>query len=322
MPHERPRPARILVVDDSRAIQMIVKRAVGRCGYPHVEIELASDGAAALGRIEHFVPDLVITDWHMPNMSGLEMLKTLRATRATAPKVGVVSTESSPRIVSEAMAWGARFWVNKPFTEEVLVQRIVEELPVSAFVAAPAPAESTPVPVATEAEPVPVEGPVKSQAMASVLGVALRGIDFRLVSTAPVASGELTPSLLVGLYATGPGRKVVGLGVMDSVAVSIVGGRAQGMDLDPIRASLGLEVPAEATRAAGAEFLGRIAILMQVGQGAGGLQLSQVSQVRRDFRNLVEVLSRKLRRSDFILELPGVGSGRMVFIALEQNRAT
>ena len=59
------KPLKFLVVDDSRAIQAIIRRAIVKCGYDPVEIKTALDGEQALDIIESFVPDLIITDWHM-----------------------------------------------------------------------------------------------------------------------------------------------------------------------------------------------------------------------------------------------------------------
>eukprot|EP01036_Dinobryon_divergens_P059569 gene59569-79482_t len=69
---------RILIVDDSRAIQAIVRRVVERIGYPSLQLQVASNGEQALRLVDSFKPQLVLSDWHMPEMSGLEMFQMLR----------------------------------------------------------------------------------------------------------------------------------------------------------------------------------------------------------------------------------------------------
>ncbi len=105
---------KLLIVDDSPAMQTIVRRSLEKAGYSDIQFKMANDGAEALDLIRSWEPDLVITDWHMPNMSGLELLQELR--RQMLPtKVGLVTTETSPIRIVEAKEAGALFVVHKPF---------------------------------------------------------------------------------------------------------------------------------------------------------------------------------------------------------------
>ena len=63
---------KFLIVDDSRAIQSIIKRAIESCNYPNLEIQSASDAETAMDLLEKYRPHLIITDWHMHKVSGLE----------------------------------------------------------------------------------------------------------------------------------------------------------------------------------------------------------------------------------------------------------
>src|SRR5689334_8946233 len=117
-------PYRFMVVDDSRAIQAIVSRVIAECGYPEVEIRRAADGEEALGLLPKFTPQLMITDWHMPRVSGLELLQTLRQLGQTHVKVGFVTTESRPAMLEQARTNGAAFIVNKPFRDNELIDQI------------------------------------------------------------------------------------------------------------------------------------------------------------------------------------------------------
>ncbi len=70
---------RILIVDDSTAMRKIITRTLRQAGYADHTIEEASDGAEALRRIVADPPDLVLSDWNMPGLSGLDLLRRLRA---------------------------------------------------------------------------------------------------------------------------------------------------------------------------------------------------------------------------------------------------
>lgn len=105
----------ILVVDDSRAMRSIVTRAVRAAGFEHAVFREASDGAEALAAVRRGQPDLVLCDWNMPELSGIDMLRTLRA-EGNAVRVGFVTSEGDFRQREEAAAAGALFVLSKPFT--------------------------------------------------------------------------------------------------------------------------------------------------------------------------------------------------------------
>lgn len=108
---------RILIVDDSKAMRMIVKRTLRQAGYGDHVIEEAEDGKEAYDAIQKSPPDLLLTDWNMPNMSGIELLETLKKT-GPAVKAGFVTTEGTPEMRKRASDAGAIFLITKPFTPE------------------------------------------------------------------------------------------------------------------------------------------------------------------------------------------------------------
>jgi two-component system chemotaxis response regulator CheY len=109
----------ILVVDDSKAMRSIVMRAVRQAGYDTVAFVEATNGAEALKLIRASPPDLVMADWNMPEMSGIELLKTLRA-EGNLIKMGFVTSESDPAMRDMAFQSGALFMITKPFTPDSL----------------------------------------------------------------------------------------------------------------------------------------------------------------------------------------------------------
>ncbi len=114
---------KILIADDSKAMRMIVKRTLKKAGFGDAEIVEASDGAEALEAVERERPDLILCDWNMPNMNGLECLQALRE-RGDATPFGFVTSESTPEMRELAEKAGAAFLISKPFTADVFADRL------------------------------------------------------------------------------------------------------------------------------------------------------------------------------------------------------
>lgn len=115
---------KILIVDDSRTMRLILKRALRQAGYGrHATIE-AQDGAEALQLVEQQRPDLVLSDWNMPVMDGLEFLTALRAAGNKVP-FGFVTSEQTPEMRERAKAAGATFLIAKPFNKTKIEQAFV-----------------------------------------------------------------------------------------------------------------------------------------------------------------------------------------------------
>lgn len=110
---------KILIVDDSKAMRMIVKRTLKLAGFTGLEFVEASNGVEAIEQIAAESPDLVFSDWNMPEMNGIDLLKQLRAD-GNQIKLGFITSENNPATRQEAMDAGATFLINKPFTPESL----------------------------------------------------------------------------------------------------------------------------------------------------------------------------------------------------------
>ena len=108
---------KVLVVDDSVAMRMMIIRTLRQAGLSDHEFSQAADGAEGLEQVRSEKPDLVLADWNMPNMTGIEMLETLRE-EGNDVRVGFITTESTSAMRSRASAAGAMFLVGKPFTVE------------------------------------------------------------------------------------------------------------------------------------------------------------------------------------------------------------
>ena len=114
---------KILVADDSRVMRQIVIRTLRQAGYDDHEIVEAEDGADALAKVSSEQPDLVLSDWNMPNMTGIECLQALRSSGSTVP-FGFVTSEGSEEMRDRAANAGALFLIAKPFTAETFTDAL------------------------------------------------------------------------------------------------------------------------------------------------------------------------------------------------------
>lgn len=108
---------RVLIVDDSKAMRMIVLRTLRQSGLAFDDVREATDGAEGLSAVADFDPQLVLSDWNMPNMTGIEFLRALRAS-GDDRLFGFVTSESNPAMREDAIAAGAAFLLAKPFDAE------------------------------------------------------------------------------------------------------------------------------------------------------------------------------------------------------------
>ena len=108
---------KILIVDDSKAMRMIVSRTLRQAGFGDHECKEASDGVEGMALVREWSPDLVISDWNMPNMNGLEFLQAIKADGLSTP-FGFVTTEGSPQMRQASEEAGSLFLITKPFTAD------------------------------------------------------------------------------------------------------------------------------------------------------------------------------------------------------------
>jgi two-component system, chemotaxis family, chemotaxis protein CheY len=131
---------RALVIEDSRAMRAILVRLLGALG---AEVTEVGDAAAALAYFDsNELPHVALVDWHIPGMSGLELVAKLRAQeRFRAMPIMMVTSESEPEQILAALDAGADEYLVKPFTKEAVVETLAL------------------LGVETEVEPAPLEKP-------------------------------------------------------------------------------------------------------------------------------------------------------------------
>jgi two-component system chemotaxis response regulator CheY len=114
---------KILTVDDFSTMRRIIRNMLRQLGYTNI-VE-AEDGAAAWSLLQREKVDFVISDWNMPNMNGLDLLKAIRADENLKPiPVLLVTAEALKEYIVEAVKAGVNNYVVKPFTAETLQEKI------------------------------------------------------------------------------------------------------------------------------------------------------------------------------------------------------
>ncbi|MEM6927565.1 MAG: response regulator [Myxococcota bacterium] len=107
----------VLIVDDSSVMRKMVRRALRQAGFKNLNVREAANGQEALDEVAREKVDMVLSDWNMPEMTGIQLLRAMRR-GGDQTRFAFVTSESTPELRARAAAAGALFVVNKPFTPE------------------------------------------------------------------------------------------------------------------------------------------------------------------------------------------------------------
>lgn len=118
---------KILVVDDFSTMRRIVRNLLVELGFANTLIQEADDGNNALVMLRAQPFDLVVTDWNMPNMTGIDLLRAIRAEPALKgmPVLMVTAENNRDQIIAAAQA-GVNGYVVKPFTAATLQEKLTK----------------------------------------------------------------------------------------------------------------------------------------------------------------------------------------------------
>jgi len=114
---------RAMVIDDSRAMRMLLKRELGALGFEVFEAGGGQEALAQLGELGSM--DLALVDWTMPGMDGMALISQIRANPAYEDmRVVMVTSESSPAQIFHALMAGVDEYAVKPITREALAEKL------------------------------------------------------------------------------------------------------------------------------------------------------------------------------------------------------
>jgi two-component system chemotaxis response regulator CheY len=107
-----------LIVDDSKVVRMVARKILEELDFAVSE---AADGQQALSACQAGMPDVILLDWNMPVMNGMEFLRALRAAAGgDAPKVVLCTVEHDMAHIEEALDAGANEYIMKPFDSDIV----------------------------------------------------------------------------------------------------------------------------------------------------------------------------------------------------------
>jgi two-component system, chemotaxis family, chemotaxis protein CheY len=120
-------PMKLLIVEDTIVVRVILRRWLRSLGLADDEILEADNGQVGLMRFESHAPDAVITDWHMPIMDGLMLVQAIRQQNKTVP-ILMITTQSDREQVVSALRAGASDYLIKPFSAAELRNKLSKVL--------------------------------------------------------------------------------------------------------------------------------------------------------------------------------------------------
>ena len=112
---------KILIVDDSSTMRRIIINTLSRIGY--TDVVEGENGKSGLEKLGQGGVEMIITDWNMPEMDGLEFVKTVRGSNPSIP-ILMVTTDAAKEDIVEALQAGVNNYVVKPFTPDTLKEKI------------------------------------------------------------------------------------------------------------------------------------------------------------------------------------------------------
>jgi two-component system chemotaxis response regulator CheY len=113
----------VLLADDSKTMRLILRRALESVGI--LSVTEAADGVQALSHFQQQKFDIVLTDWNMPNMSGLDVVEQIRSQNKEVPII-MITTEAERGQVLRAIAAGVTDYLVKPFTTTTLREKLAK----------------------------------------------------------------------------------------------------------------------------------------------------------------------------------------------------
>jgi two-component system, chemotaxis family, chemotaxis protein CheY len=119
----------VLLVDDNKAMRLSVRRTLLETGVCDLRVAEAENGGDALAQLTTFAPDIILSDWNMPEMGGVDLLRELRARRSEVVFGFVTAAAPTAQMRERAYEAGAQFMLAKPFS----VQRFRDVLALANF---------------------------------------------------------------------------------------------------------------------------------------------------------------------------------------------
>lgn len=297
---------RILIVDDSKAMQFILRRGMETCGLENMDLKVAGSGAEALDIIRKWRPELILSDWHMPEMTGIELLEAINREMLSI-NVGFVTTETSAERVKLAKDAGAKFILNKPFKDDALHQAVKPFLRTTTAddqaSLADDPGESKQVLLPTE------------EAISKILKIASKkDVDVNTVDALPYHNGWV-PCLL-GLFSAQEDDKVRMVAVINLPGSCILGASIDSLPESEVHAAISDQSLPQTMQDNCKKILRVIGATLKQSSDEEGLQLRSLNLVPKSFPKIEKLFQKSTaERVDFEISISGYGQGNLTIIS-------
>ena len=302
----------IVIVDDSRAIQAILTRTIRAAGFEDPTVHAFSSGADALSFLDQHGADLVLTDWHMPGMSGLELLQAVRQLADGNIPVGLVTTETAEDLLGQATNSGAAFILRKPFKDVELQDAVKRTLAGAlrevAAASSPAPVKSPPARQTFE------RGSLGEKLEASLLR-HFGATDFSLQETPTLSLEMFSPQVLLSLFLPPNERAVSALTVLDSTVMLMLMGGATKAAPEVIRPLIAGGATDASTIDHAQRFLRASAgfLAPNAGEDPATVRI-QCSMVPHNLSKLQDWFTKRDHLRGFKLQVAGYGEGYLALL--------
>ncbi|MEH6625380.1 MAG: response regulator [Motiliproteus sp.] len=301
---------RILIVDDSRAMQTIVRRGLEKAGYQNLVTRIASDGNEALDIIRVWEPNLVLSDWHMPGMNGMELLSALNREMLSI-NVGFVTTETSSNCINQAMTDGAKFFVHKPFDFDDLYEAIVPFIPQHK-------ADNNGQALQQEQQPKKDATNILLPS-ASAFSKVINGFSDAEIFVEPIDPVPLYQEnfpYLLGLFSDHSEQVVRAVCVLDIHSASIISGALLNRKSEGVRQSIASKVLSKEMVGACKRVYGLTSAMMRNNATGKDLHLLGTNVVTQPFAKLDMLFNKPAsQRVDFEIGVSGYGQGNVTIVA-------
>ncbi len=302
---------KFLIVDDSPAMQAIVRRALEKVGYEDLSFKTASDGVEALDIIRTWEPDLVISDWHMPNMSGIELLEEIKK-QMLSIKVGLVTTETSSVRIVQAKEAGALFVVHKPFEINELQKAV---LPI---VQGSVEGEK----MLTESAASTMNEVISDLQMPTVSAIekildGFSSLDVKVTRTERTGINYKYLPYVLGLFSENDSDKIKAVCIMDLRATAILGGAFTGAKPEIVKATIESKTLSKGVLDNNKKLLKMMSALFYDPVSKQDLTLKSVNLIPKPFDRLDQLGSSSgEKRIDFKVSVDGYGEGQAILMAV------
>ncbi|MFT7387870.1 MAG: CheY-like chemotaxis protein [Candidatus Endobugula sp.] len=303
---------KILIVDDSRAMQTIVRRGIEQLGYRFLQFKQARNGLEALDIIRVWEPSFIISDWHMPEMSGVELLHAVNR-EMLGIHIGFVTTESSEERLAEAQQAGAAFIIQKPFDTKTLheallpiIQGHTEEEEYAGIQHQGTQEEIDRI----TSEHIVL--PSIQQLSEKLNSLALHNIQLQSTSHMSLSSSKYP--YLLGLYGDKEKQSVHAITIADHNAICILGTLHNKIMDGAAQVSVADKVLGKRIMANSKKTLHHIETLLYNKKKEQTLLLRSTNVMRKENPNIQKLLSKSDHRLDVTIAMKGSGAGNLTFI--------